>query len=126
MTAPETSVLAGLRLLVVEDEYMVAEHIGMLLEDFGCDLAGPVGTIEEALVAVQEGGLDGVLLDTNLNGDSSAPIAIELHESAVPFVVITGYGACDLRDEALNSAPRLTKPFSTAEFQKTLVAAFVR
>lgn len=126
MTAVETSVLAGLRVLVVEDEYMVAEHLGMLLEDFGCDLAGPVGTIEEALAAVQEGGLDGVLLDANLNGDSSAPIAIELHMSAVPFVVITGYGACDLRDEALNGAPRLTKPFSTAEFQRTLVATFAR
>lgn len=124
--AAEISALAGLRLLVVEDEYMVAEHLGMLLEDFGCDLAGPVGTIEDAHAALHEGGLDGVLLDANLDGESSAVIAIELHALGVPFVVVTGYGACDLRDETLNRAPRLTKPFSTAELQRVLVAALVR
>lgn len=120
------STLAGLRLLVVEDEYMVAEHIGMLIEDFGCDLAGPVGTIEEALLAIREGGLDGVLLDANLNGDSTAPIAAELHAAAVPFVVVTGYGVRTLANEALNGAPRLNKPFSKAEFERTLIAAFAR
>jgi len=116
--------LAGLRLLVVEDEFMVAEHIGMLLEDFGCDVAGPVGTIEEALETVKGGGLDGALLDANLNGDSSAPIAAALRAASVPFVVVTGYGARELADDALNGAPRLNKPFSTADLEATLIAAF--
>lgn len=126
MAAVDGSTLAGLRLLVVEDEYMVAEHIGMLIEDSGCDLAGPVGTIEEALLAIREGGLDGVLLDANLNGDSTAPIAAELHAGAVPFIVVTGYGARTLANEALDEAPRLNKPFSKTEFERTLIATFAR
>lgn len=126
MTAAAISALAGLRLLVVEDEYMVAEHIGMLLEDFGCDVAGPVATIEEALAAVENGGLDGALLDANLNGDSSAPIAAALHAASVPFVVVTGYGARALADEALDRAPRIIKPFSIAELKATSIAAFTR
>ena len=67
MVTADLSVLAGLRLLVVEDEYMIAEHISMLLEDLGCDVAGPVATIEEALAMLEGGGLDGALLDANLN-----------------------------------------------------------
>ena len=124
MAAAATSLLAGLRLLVVEDEYMVAEHIEMLLKDFGCQVAGPVATIEEALAAACRGGLDGALLDANLNGDSSAPIAEALCASSVPFVVVTGYGARELADEALDRAPRLTKPFTTDELERTLIAAF--
>lgn len=120
------SALAGLRLLVVEDEYMVAEHIGMLMEGFGCDVAGPVATIEDALAVVNDGGLDGALLDANLNGDSSAPIAAALTAASVPFVVVTGYGARELADEALNRASRIIKPFSTAELEATLIAAFTR
>lgn len=124
MTALAIPVLAGLRLLIVEDEYMVAEHIGMLLEEFGCDVAGPVSTIAEALAAVAAGGLDGVLLDANLSGDSSAPVAEALQAASVPFVVVTGYGARELADAILDGAPRLTKPFSTADLAATLIAAF--
>lgn len=126
MTTLAIPVLAGLRLLIVEDEYMVAEHIGMLLEEFGCDVAGPVSTIEEALAAVGAGGLDGALLDANLGGDSSAPIAQALQAASVPFIVVTGYGARELADDILDGAPRLTKPFSTADLAETLSAAFTR
>jgi DNA-binding response OmpR family regulator len=124
MTTAVVSGLAGLRLLVVEDEYMVAEHICILLEEFGCDVAGPVATIEQALAAVDDGGLDGALLDANINGDSSAPVAAALHAASVPFVVVTGYGARKLADEALDCAPRIIKPFGTAELEATLIGAF--
>lgn len=116
--------LSGLRLLVVEDEYMVATHIEMLLEECGCDVVGPVGTVEKALELVRAGHLDGALLDANLNGTSSAPIADALDAGSVPFVVVTGYGWLDLATDALSAAPRLGKPFNNAEFERTLVAAF--
>lgn len=116
--------LAGRRLLVVEDEFMVAEHIAMLLEDFGCDVVGPVSTIDEALQAIADGGLDGTLLDANLGGISSAPIAVALQSASVPFVVVTGYGARKLEEQVLDSAPRLVKPFSTDNFSATLIAEF--
>ncbi len=124
MRVVEVSVLAGLRLLVVEDEYMIAEHISMLLEDFGCDVAGPVATIEQALAILKDGGVDGVLLDANLGGESTAPIATALNGASVPFVVATGYGSRDLGDDTLNAAPRIIKPFGKAELEATLVAAF--
>lgn len=126
MAAAAISVLAGLRLLVVEDQYSVADYIGMLLEDFGCVVVGPVATIEEALAAVDDGGLDGALLDANLNGDSSAPIAAVLQGASMPFVVVTGYGALELGDGALNCAPRITKPFRTDELKATLITTFTR
>lgn len=126
MAAAQVSVLAGLRLLVVEDEYMIAEHIGMLLEDIGCDVAGPVATIDQAMAIVKAGKLDGALLDANLNGESSAPIAVALNDASVPFVVATGYGLRELKDDALNAAPRIIKPFGKAELEATLVAALAR
>lgn len=122
MTDPSS--LSGLRVLVVEDEYMVATHIEMLLEDCGCDVVGPASTVESALELVKAGRLDGVLLDANLNGFSSAPVAAALDAEAVPFVVVTGYGRLELPTDALSAAPRLGKPFNNAEFEKTLVAAF--
>lgn len=126
MAAVAISALAGLRVLVVEDEYMVADYISMMLEDFGCAVVGPVGTIDEALAAVNDGGLDGALLDANLSGDSSAPIAVALTAASVPFIVASGYGALQLADEALNCAPRISKPFSETELKTTLIAAFKR
>ena len=125
-TTSRSPVLAGLRLLVVEDEYMIAEHIGMQLEDFGCKVAGPVSTNEEALAILKDGGVDGVLLDANLNGESSAPVAAALNAASVPFVVATGYGSRELSDDVLNAAPRIIKPFGKAELESTLVAAFTR
>lgn len=120
------SPLGGLRVLVVEDEYMVADHIGMLLEDLGCEVAGYAATVAEALDLVRGEQLDGVLLDGNLNGESSGPVAIELRARSIPFVVATGYGQLELNADALNGAPRLGKPFSNVEFERTLVAAFRR
>lgn len=113
-----------MRVLVVEDEFMVADYISMLLEDLGCSVVGPVATIIEALDLVRYGALDGAVLDVNLDGHSSAPIAAELHAKAMPFVVVTGYGGLKLESSALNDAPRLPKPFSKNEFERTLVAAF--
>lgn len=123
MAAGAFSALGGLRVLIVEDQYMVAEHIGMMLEELDCNVVGPVATIEEALAAVDDDGLDGALLDANLNGQSSAPIAAALHAASVPFIVATGYGSLELADEALNRARRLIKPFSKAELEATLIAA---
>ena len=119
------SPLTGLRLLVVEDEFMVADHIGMLLEDLGCEVAGFASTVAEALALVNSERLDGVLLDGNLNGESSGPVAIELRSRSIPFIVATGYGQLNLDASALNGAPRLNKPFSKAQFERALTETFL-
>ena len=104
-------------MLVVEDEWMVADHIGMLLEDIGCEIVGPAATIEDALALLQTERIDGALLDANLNGISSAPVAAALCVARVPFIVVTGYGNLELPTNEMNAAPRLTKPFNAANFE---------
>lgn len=126
MVSPDVSALAGLRLLVVEDDYMIAEDISMQLEDFGCEVVGPVATIEEALATLKNGGLDGALLDANLNGESSGPIAAALNDASVRFVVATGYGSRELGDDVLDAAPRIIKPFGKLQLGAALIAAFTR
>lgn len=118
------SELAGLRVLVVEDEYMVADDICTTLEGFGCHVVGPVGRIDQALDLVRRGSLDGALLDANLNGESSAPIAVALGQASVPFAVVTGYGGLALASEALNNAPRLSKPWVENELKATMISTF--
>ncbi|HVA14996.1 MAG TPA: response regulator [Stellaceae bacterium] len=125
MPSLAASRLTGLRILVVDDEYLVAEYILAVLEGFGCDVVGPVATIEEALALVRSERLDGVLLDANLNGKSSTPVAAALVAKATPFIVVTGYGQMKLATDALNGAPRLTKPFHLSELEKVLAATFL-
>lgn len=125
MLPRQLSSLNGLRLLVVEDEFMVADHIGMMLADLGCEVAGYASTVAEALCLVGSERIDGVLLDGNLNGESSGPVAIELRSRSIPFIVATGYGQLVLETEALNAAPRLTKPFSTIQFERSLTETFL-
>ena len=85
MTDGNGRVSRSARILVVEDEYLIADDIAMTLEDLGYDVVGPVST----LAAVRTEALDAALLDANLDGVSSAAIAAELNAHTVPFVVVT-------------------------------------
>lgn len=125
MASNVPSALAGLRILVVEDEYMVAELLCMILENFGCSVVGPYATVTEAVVAVSVNELDGALVDVNLDGEDSGPVATALNAASVPFVVATGYGALPILDKLLGQAPRIHKPFRGSELEETLTAAFI-
>ena len=85
--------IAGKRILVVEDEFIVAAMIGDILKDEGAEVVGPAGTLAEGLALAQQQGLDGAVLDWNLGGEPGAPIAQALQSRGVPFVIATGYGA---------------------------------
>lgn len=124
---PETAHLSftGLRILIVDDEFFVAVHLEEMLEELGCEVVGPVATIDDALTIIAAEHLDGVLLDANLNGVSSSPIAAALHARSIPFVVVTGYGKLELDTEALTNAPRVTKPIGPVDFGKILTATFL-
>jgi len=125
MESETPSAVVGLRILVVEDEYLIAVDIETSLENMGCQLLGPVATIEEALAIVRSERLDGVLLDANLKGISSSPVAVELLARAIPFIVVTGYGHLELEPDVLNTAPRLGKPFDERGLEKALLATFL-
>ena len=114
--------LTGQRILVVEDEWLIAQHLTMLLEDLDCEVVGPVANVANALIKVAEAKIDCALIDANLNGTSSAPIIDALIAASVPFVMVTGYGGLDLPTDVMNAAPRLKKPFAEHELQKVLLS----
>lgn len=86
--------LHNCRILVVEDEYMLAEELHFELSDAGAIVLGPVGYIEDALdQARSEQHIDGGILDVNLGGEMIFPVADLLAQRGVPFVFTTGYDA---------------------------------
>jgi DNA-binding response OmpR family regulator len=105
----QDGVLAGLRILVVEDEPIVAWDLADALEHEGCEVVGPAYDLAQALTLSRERGLDGAVLDVNLSGEKVFPAADVLSRGAVPFCFVTGYGAAGLRPEDLDR-PILQKP----------------
>jgi len=104
--------LAGKRILVIEDEFLVAAMLCDFLEDAGAVTLGPVGRVAEGLVAIARGGFDLAILDWNLCGESSVPLAEALSAAGRPFVIATGYGAVDA---AFSERPILAKPYAWDE-----------
>ncbi|HEX5379226.1 MAG TPA: response regulator, partial [Phenylobacterium sp.] len=90
--------LAGLRVLVVEDEMMVSMLIEDMLEDLGCTVVGPASRLDEAMVLAREADLDCAVLDVNLGGQSIFPVADLLRAKGAPFAFATGYGDAGLRE----------------------------
>jgi len=109
-----TAALDGIRVLVVEDEFLVATLIEDMLESAGCVVSGPIPRVAEALDAVDHGTYDAAILDVNLGGDRIDPVAEALSQRDVPFGFVTGYGAGALPSEYVDR-PRLCKPFKMAD-----------
>ena len=107
------------RMLVVEDEVLVAMMIEDSLVSIGIEVAGVVGTLEEALKRANEGGFDCALLDVHLRGRDIYPVAEVLATKGVPFVFATGYGHGMLPDK-WRGRPVLQKPFVGAELEQVL------
>lgn len=114
--------LQGRKILVVEDEWLIAQHLAMLLEDMGCEVVGPVGKVDQAIEKIAAETIDCALLDANLNGTSSSPIVDALVAAGLPLIIVTGYGALELPTDAMNAAPRLNKPFAEHELEAALQA----
>ncbi len=102
--------MQGQRILIVEDEVLLAMELQARLEQQGCAVLGPVNTVARALVLLDHERPDAALLDFNLNGQRSTSVASTLSALSVPFVVITGYGAGALSALELREAPHIQKP----------------
>jgi CheY-like chemotaxis protein len=81
------------RVLVVEDEYLVAMDMSAFLEAAGAHVVGPASNVSAALEVLQRTELDGAILDVNLRGEMAYPVADALAARGIPFVFTTGYGA---------------------------------
>ncbi|MBV8121638.1 MAG: response regulator [Alphaproteobacteria bacterium] len=102
--------LTGLKILVVEDEFLVASLIQDLLEDAGCVVSGPIPRLSEAIDAARADDCDAAVLDVNLGGYRVFPVAEELSRRHIPFVIVTGYATTTL-PEPFDRSPTIRKPF---------------
>ena len=120
MVEPQSDALRGRRLLIVEDEYMIAADLASALEEQGAKVIGPAGSIEQALELMdREREIDGAVLDINLRGKRAYPVAEALSARGVPFVFATGYDAWVI-PEAYTGVPRLEKPVNTRALARLL------
>lgn len=117
-----TDLLNGRRVLVVEDESLVAMLLETILEDMGCTPVGPAVTVDEGLVLAEGESLDAALLDVNVAGRQVFPVAQALKARGVPFVFSTGYGEGGLPDE-WRGQPTLQKPFTESAVRDALTKA---
>lgn len=99
------------RVLVVEDEPMMAETLCDLMEDAGCKPVGPAATVADALSLIERGGIDVAMLDIRLKRETSFPVARALRQRGIPWLFLTSYQQHDLPDD-LADAVLVEKPFS--------------
>ena len=112
-TVTEEGDLRGLRVLVVEDETLVAMLLEDMLGELGARVAATASRVARALEIVNSGetAFDAAVLDVSLAGENAFPIATALIEKGIPFAFSTGYGNAGLPEE-WRSRPTLQKPFT--------------
>ena len=115
--------LAGLRILIVEDEFLLAMELEMLLQRHGCLVVGPVSSVGRALALLETEPPDVAVLDVNLKGERATPIAAALQAREVPFVLLTGYSGPQLSEPELRVAPRVDKPVSCRALCRAMAQA---
>lgn len=115
-----TEALAGRRVLVLEDEYLIADEMAQVLNSAGASVVGPFGSVEGALQALaREPELHLGILDVNVRGDRSYPVAEALKARGVPVVFVTGYDSPSI-DAAWARTPRCAKPFNKGQLLEIL------
>jgi len=114
------NLLAGRRVLVVEDEMMVLMNIEGALAELGCTAVSVASTPEDALALVEAEGFDVAMLDVNLGGEPSYRVADALVLRSIPFVFSTGYGEQGIEARFRGQAV-LRKPYSDEQLADALV-----
>jgi DNA-binding response OmpR family regulator len=113
------------RVLIVEDEMTIAMMIEDMLEALGHEIAGVATRLGAALQVSETTDAQIAILDVNLDGRESFPVADVLRRRGIPFVFATGYGNHGVRDDFAD-APILSKPFQVSELDDALSAAASR
>ncbi|HUL08112.1 MAG TPA: response regulator [Candidatus Acidoferrum sp.] len=121
----EQALLAGRRILVVEDEALIALMIRDLLAEMGATVIGPAGTVAEALALVASERLDGAILDYRLPDGTSRSVADALAARNVPFFFASGYDPNSI-DRRYTQTPKLSKVFDRGELLEMVVSVLGR
>jgi two-component SAPR family response regulator len=108
------------KVMIVEDEALVAMMVEDMLGDLGCEVAGSFGAVRDALAWLggDNPAPDGAVLDVNIGGEMVFPVAEQLRERGVPFVFATGYG--DLPRKGFESIEVLAKPINVGALRKAV------
>jgi len=117
--------LHGKRVLIVEDNFLIAESLSSLLLEQGCLIEGPARSACDAHRIIAERVLDGALVDVELREGNGGDVADLLRAKGVPFVLVTGHMAEHLKP-ALRGAPYIGKPAADTELLKIAIATFTR
>jgi CheY-like chemotaxis protein len=98
-----------LRVMIVEDEFIIADEIAMIVEGAGHAVIGPVASVEDASAMLASDRPDFAIIDANLRGQSSSPLARSLAGMEIPFCICTGYRVDDLKP-TFGEVPVIQKP----------------
>lgn len=109
---------AARRVLIVEDEVLIAMMLQDMVADAGLEVEGVANSLDAGIELANRADFDLAILDVNLNGEEVYPVAEILQKRGIPFIFSTGYGASGIRS-GFDSAPQVLKPFQ----QNLLVAA---
>ena len=109
----------SIRILIVEDEWLIAEDHAAIVRGDGHEVVGPVPSVNAAVACVENGELDAALLDVQLNDETSFPIADLLLARAIPFAFLTGHSGSDLPARFL-AVPTLPKPAIHADLSRVI------
>jgi len=115
------SILANRRILLAEDEGLIALDVESMLQGFGCEVVGPLSELEDILLAIQAQPLDGALLDVNLRGRQVFDILPEFISRNIPVVLTSGYDDASLFPRAFRELPRISKPFDQSTLHRVCV-----
>lgn len=117
--------LNGLRLLLVEDEALVAMLVHDIVSDAGASTVHAAPDVEAAISMLQSESIDGAILDVNLCGETVDAVADELAARNIPFLFLTGYGRCGIA-ERFPDATVVNKPFEDAHFLAAVSRVLVK
>ncbi|MGD0721112.1 MAG: response regulator [Roseiarcus sp.] len=113
--------LAGKKILVVEDEPIVAMMVEDMLADLGALAVGPANCLAGAAQLLHDGGFDAAILDLNLNGEGTEGVAMALRDRGVPFIFATGYDSSGVMN--LGESGILQKPYRLEQMAAALARA---
>jgi DNA-binding NtrC family response regulator len=108
---PSAPTLTNRRILVAEDEGLIALDLEATLQGFGCEVIGPLSELDEIVTTLRSRPLDGALLDVNLRGRQVFEILPEFISRGIPVVLTSGYDDATLFPQAFRALPRISKPF---------------
>jgi two-component SAPR family response regulator len=117
-----TNHLAGKRVLIVEDEPLIADHLAYQMTAEGAEVIGPVASVDAALDLISNTHVDGATLDIKLLGNTTFEVADVLAARDIPFVFLTGYGARDVPARHANVS-RVEKPVTPDVVSRAVKAA---